>query len=120
MMLAFESAFVSCTDAIEGQIVQVSFDTVPSDFAEEERNTPYVLISRNFEFPDSATVEWHDGRGYDGGAEVTAMTLRRDLMVLKLDRNMEIKVNFHLSQPAFARLTSFLQRMIDDRIATYA
>jgi hypothetical protein len=120
MILAFESPFVSCADAIEGQIVQVTFDTVPSDFAEEERKTPYVLLSRDFEFPDRATVEWHDGRDYDGGAEVAGMTLQRNLVVFKLDRDLEIKVNFQLSQPKFARLTSFLRRMIDDRIATYA
>src|SRR6266542_1714493 len=64
MTLAFEAKFVDCADAIGGEILQVSFDTVPSSRAEDDRCTPYVLISRNFEFPGSATVEWHDGKDY--------------------------------------------------------
>jgi hypothetical protein len=46
MTLAFESRFVSCNDAIGGEILQVNFDTISSIAAEEERETPYVLITR--------------------------------------------------------------------------
>jgi hypothetical protein len=57
MKLAFEATFVDCGDAIGGEILQLSFDTIPSNLDADQRRTPYVLISRNFEFPDSATVE---------------------------------------------------------------
>ncbi len=77
MTLAFEAKCVDCADAIDGEILQLSFDTVPEGYDEEERRTPNFRISRDFEFPDPATVEWHDGRDYDGGAEILSGTLSR-------------------------------------------
>jgi len=62
----------------------ISFDTVPKSQDEENRRTPYALISRNCEFPDPATIEWHDGQDYDGGAEIVAVNLRRDRISIKL------------------------------------
>ena len=116
MTLAFEAKYVSCVDAIEGKILQVNFDTVPASHDEDERSTPYVLISRNFEFSDSATIEWHDGHDYDGGAEIVSMTLSRGRVLIKLDPELDFNVAFRLSDKKFAKLTSFLRRMIDDRI----
>ena len=116
MTLAFEAKFVDCADAIGGEILQVRFDTVPSSHDEDERCTPYVLISRNFDFPDSATVEWHDGKDYDGGAEITSVSLKRDRVCIKLERDLGFEVAFHLQDRKFARLRTSLKRMIDDRI----
>lgn len=116
MTLAIEAKYVSCVDAIEGKILQVNFDTVPASHDEDERSTPYVLISRNFEFSDSATIEWHDGHDYDGGAEIVSMTLSRGRVLIKLDPELDFNVAFRLSDKKFAKLTSFLRRMIDDRI----
>jgi len=119
MTLAFESRFVSCNDALGGEILQVNFDTVSSSAAEEERQTPHVLISRNFEFTDATTIEWHDGHDYDGGAEIIAATLERNRILLELDQGIRIEVTFRLSARKFARLTSFLTKMIDERVLNY-
>ena len=116
MTLAFEAKFVNCADAIDGEILQVSFDTVQESQDEDERSTPYVLIGRNFEFPGSATIEWLDGHDYDGGAEIVSMTLRRDRVSIKLDRELDFDVTFRVADKKFAKLTSFLRRMIDDCI----
>ena len=116
MTLTFEAKFVDCADAIGGEILQVSFDTVASNHAEDERCTPYVLISRNFEFADSATIEWHDGKDYDGGAEITSVSLKRDRVSIRLDRELGFEVAFHLQDRKFAQLRTSLKRMIDDRI----
>src|SRR6266511_4023311 len=101
MKLAFEAKFVDCCDAIGGEILQLSFDTVPSNHDADERCTPYVLISRNFEFPDSATVEWHNGKDYDVGAEITSVSLKRDRVSIKLDRELGFEVAFHLHDRKF-------------------
>ena len=116
MKLAFEAKFVDCVDAIGGEILQLTFDTVPSSHDEDERCTPYVLISRNFEFPGSATVEWHDGKGYDGGAKVRSLIMQRDRLFIKLDRDLELEVAFRVPDKKFATLKSFLSRMIDARV----
>src|SRR5436190_909872 len=97
-------------------MLQVSFDRVSPSHDEDERDTPYVLIGRNFEFPDSATVEWHDGQDYYGGAEITSMCLQRNRVSIKLDRDLELDVTFRVSDKKFAKLKSFLRRMIDDRV----
>lgn len=116
MTLAFHAKFVSCADAIGGEILQVSFDTVPASSEEIEQRTPYVLISRNFEFPGPATIEWHDGNDYDGGAEIISMTLQRDRVSIILDQELDIDVTFRLPDKRFAKLTSFLKSMIGDRV----
>ena|SRR5919109_2337203 len=116
MTLAFEAKFVDCCDAIGGEILQVSFDTVSPNDDEDERSTPYVLISRNFEFRGSASVEWHDGQDYDGGAEITSMFLQRNRVSIKLDRDLELDVAFRVPDKKFVKLKSFLRRMIDDRV----
>jgi len=66
MTLAFDAKKIDCADALRGEILQVSFDTPLEDQGKDQRNTPYLLISRNFEFSDSATIEWHNGHDYAG------------------------------------------------------
>ena len=116
MTLAFKAKFVSCSSAIGGEILQVCFDTMPRSKDEDERDTPYVLISRNFEFPESATVEWHDGSDYDGGAEIVLVRLTRERVLIKLDRQLEIDVSIGIGDRRFAQLSSYLRRMLDESV----
>lgn len=116
MTVAFDARVVDCADAMGGEILQVIFDAAPEGQDEGARSTPYVLISRNFEFPDSATIEWHDGHDYDGGAEIVSMTLRRTRISIQIDQGTGFDVAFRLPAKEFTRLRSFLKRMIDDRI----
>jgi hypothetical protein len=116
MTLAFDATRVDCADALDGEILQVSFDTAPEDQDEDERSTPYVLISRNFEFSDSATIEWHDGQDYDGGAEIVSATLRRARISIRVDRELDFEVAFRLPDNKFRKLTSFLRRMLDGSV----
>jgi hypothetical protein len=76
-----------------------------------------VIIWRNFEFPDSATIEWYDGHDYDGGAEILAVTLKRTRITLCVNRELNFEVTFHLPDKKFKKLTSFLRKMMDDRIS---
>jgi hypothetical protein len=110
--LAFEAKFVGCADAIGGEILQVCLDTMPTSEDENERTTPYVLISRNFELPGSAAIEWHNGDDYDGGAEIISTILTRDRILIKLDRDLDLDVGFRIADRKFARLTSYLGRMV--------
>ena len=114
MNLIFDAKFVYCGDAMDGEILQVSFDTISETQHEDERSTPYVLISCNFEFSDSATIEWYNGSDYNGGAEIVDLTLSRTRISIKLDSGLVINIAFHLSDKEFAQLTSFLRRIIDD------
>ena len=118
MVLRFDAQFVSCSNAGGGDILQISFDTMLKSDEEDKRRTPYVLISRNFEFAGSATIEWHDGHDYDGGAEITSLRLSRECISIRVDQGLDFEVTFRLPAVKFDRLTSFLRRMIDaDRIS---
>jgi hypothetical protein len=114
--LAFKASSVRCSSAIGGEILQVSFDTMPVSRDEDERDTPYVLISRNFEFPGAATIEWHDGSDYDGGAEIVLVTLTRERALIKLDRDLEIDVSFGIGDRRFEQVRSYLRRMLDEGV----
>jgi hypothetical protein len=117
MTLVFDATRIDCADALGGEILQVNFDTTPGDKDEDQRSTPYILISRNVEFPDSATIEWYDGHDYDGGAEILAVTLKRTRITLCVNRELNFEVTFHLPDKKFKKLTSFLRKMMDDRIS---
>ncbi|MEA3212444.1 MAG: hypothetical protein QOE70_5501 [Chthoniobacter sp.] len=120
MTLAFRAKYVSCADAIGGEILQVCFDTVRESEDITERSTPYVLISRNFEFPDSPTIEWHDGTDCDGGAEIASLTLTRDRASMKLDRDLDIDVSFCIGDRGFGKLKTYLRRMLDAAVFSAA
>ena len=96
MTLVFDATRIDCAGALGGEILQVNFDTAPEDQDEAQRSTPYVIISRNFEFPGSAAIEWHDGHDYDGGAEILAVTLKRARITLCVNRKLNFEVTFHL------------------------
>lgn len=116
MRLAFHATFLDCTEAIGGDLLQVSFDTVEFDADEDARQTPYVLISRLFEFPGRATIEWHDGSDHDGGAEIVEAMLRRTGVSIRLNRPLEIEVGFHVSDREHEELRSFLASMLGKRL----
>lgn len=117
MPLTFEATVVSCDDAIDGEILLVKFDTLPENQDEEERRTPYVLLMQNFEFSGAATIEWHDGRGYDGGADILAVSLKRTRISIRLRRAMDIDMTFRIADREFAKLASYLRRMMPDCIS---
>ena len=57
MTIAFEAKYVDCGDAIDGEILQVTFDSVAESEDWKNRRDPYVLIGQNFEFPGTPTIE---------------------------------------------------------------
>jgi len=116
MTLAFKARFVSCADAIDGDLLQVTFDTKPRNEDEDGRCTPYVLLSCNFEFPGPSTIEWHDGTDYDGGAKIIALILTRDRVLIKLDQDLDIDVSFRIGDRRFAKLSSCLKKMLDEDV----
>jgi hypothetical protein len=111
MTLAFAATSVRCANAIDGEIFQVTMDTVADGADKEERRTPYLLVGRNFEFPGPPSIEWHDGHDYDGGGRITAVTVRRDGISIELDRKRELNVTFTLSEAEHRKLQFFFKRI---------
>ena len=118
MPLSFEATAIVWGDAIDGELLQVCFDTAAAVRDEAERCTPYVLILRNFEFPGAATIEWYDGQDYDGGADIASVSLSRTRVAITLRRGMDIEVTFRITEKEFTRLKTCLTRMIDGLICS--
>ena len=116
MTLAFKAKFVRCADAIDGEILQVTFDTAGQSEDEDERTTPCVLLSQNFEFPGPATIDWHDGSDYNGGSEIRSVVLTRDRVLINLDCGLDIDVKLSIADSRFAKLSSYLRKMLDDGV----
>ena len=98
------------------EILQVCFETQRQSGDETKRSTPYVLVSRNFEFSGPVTIDWHDGINYDGGAEIVSLTLTRDRASMKLDRGLDIEVSFCVGERRFKKLNAYLRRMLDETV----
>jgi len=84
-MIRFDAKVVSCTKALGGDILQVLFDSEERD-DEDNRQSPYVLLGRCYEFPGQPTVEWYDGSAYDGGEQIRSIQLKRDSVAITVDR----------------------------------
>jgi hypothetical protein len=107
-IIQFTAATVQCSEAIDWENVQVNFDTMDSTFDEENRTTPYLLISANFEFSERVQIEYHDGKDY-GGDSLNRIDLWRDRVFAISGRGCEFDISFELSDEAFAELREYLK-----------
>ena len=118
MNLSFQALYVNCSNAMDGEIQQVIFDTIRDDPDAEEyiRKSPYVLISRNFEFSGESTIEWHDGNDDEGGASISSVLLESKRIFVILDKQGTIEITFHLNDKQFEELKKHLRNMLVSRL----
>ncbi|MFZ4776664.1 MAG: hypothetical protein ACOYM3_14935 [Terrimicrobiaceae bacterium] len=114
MNLSFFAPFVDCTNAMDWEIQQVVFDTVRDDPDAEEytRKSPYVCISRNFEFPGAANIQWHDGNDNENGDSIRSTALELDRIFIILGKEGTIEITFHLNDRQFEELERYLRNML--------
>jgi len=107
MTITFEAKFVHCSEAIGGELLQVTFDSV--DLKDEElRKTPYVLLGQSFEFPSPPTIEWHDGNEYDGGG-IQSILLFRNAVRIVTDTGTGFGITFSISNDLYSKLVEYLR-----------
>lgn len=106
--IQFTAATVQCSEAIDWEIVQVNFDTMGPSFDEENRTTPYLLISANFEFSEHVQIEYHDGKDYAGDS-LNRIDLWRDRIFAISGRGCEFDIAFDLSDEEFAEVREYLK-----------
>ena len=109
--IAFKVKYIDCTEAIDGEILQVTFDSAADSQDWKHRRDPYVFIGQNFEFPGAPTIEWHDGNDYDGGAEVLKVSLTHTNLVIDTDKEIDFSLTLFISGREFSRLLNFLTRI---------
>jgi len=106
--MQFTAATVQCTEAIDWEIVQVNFDTMDPGFDEENRTSPYMMISANFEFNTTVQVEFHDGNEYSGD-KLDRIKLWRSRVFAISKRGHEFDITFEISEGAFIELRKYLK-----------
>ena len=109
--IEFTAATVECSEAIDWEIVQVNFDTMDSGFDEENRTSPYLMISANFEFSSRVQIEYHDGEDYAGDSLDRIQLWRRRVLAFS-DRGHEFDIAFELSDDAFLELRQYLKVLL--------
>ena len=107
-VIHFTATTVECSEAIDWEIVQVSFDAGKPGIEETGRTSPYLLISANFEFGDEVQIEFHDGKDYNGDS-VTSIDLWRDRVLLISGSGCEFDIVFNISDDALTKLRKFLK-----------
>ena len=102
----FIASEVEYTEAIDGEIIQLSFDKDP-DQDPLDRNKCYFMVSWNYEFPGKPTVEWHDGKTDDGGAEFLNYKLTKNLFELITINNIKFKTQHNCKEETFVQIENF-------------
>ncbi len=82
-----------------------------SSFDEENRISPYLMISANFEFSNRIQVEFHDGKDY-AGDKLYRIELWRSRVVAISERGHEFNIAFEISDAAFAKLREYLKVLL--------
>ncbi len=114
-LIRFKAVSVNCGEAIDYQIVEVTFDSTKDDpYADyQERDAPYLTLSVNFEYEeedqDGVQLDFHDGQEDDGGYGVNEIELWRDRVRVVASNGPEFDIGFELSKKAFTRLRKFLK-----------
>ena len=107
----FNAVTVKCCEAIDWELVQVTFDTEAADFDEENRTSEYLLLSANFEFGNDVQMEFHDGDDYDGD-RLEKVDLWRNRAIAVSVRGYECDVRFDLADDAFCELRKYLKVLL--------
>ena len=111
--IAFIASEVVYNEAIDGEIVQVSFDEDP-DQDPFNRTKCYLMISQNYEFPGSPTVEWHDGKEYGGGLEVLDYKLTNEVFELTTNDGLKFSIQHDCQEDIYIQIKKFLQREFEN------
>ena len=109
MRINFDAIKVEYNEAIDGEIVQVTFD---EDDTEDpfKRTKRYICISQNYEFPGKPAIELHDGKDYDGGSEVLNCSLTNNIFELETTNGLRFRIHHNCSNEVLVNIQKFLQR----------
>lgn len=109
--IEFTATRVDCVEAIDWEIFQVTFDSMGPDFDEENRTSPYLIISANFEFGRRVQMEYHDGEDYAGDSLDRIQLWQRRVHVVSRG-GYEFDIAFELSDEAFLKLREYLKVLL--------
>jgi hypothetical protein len=110
MKIKFHATKVSYTEAIDGEIVQVTYE-------EDENDDPhnpaklYLHISASYEFGSPVpTAQWFDGSNEDGGAIIESFSVGKNLAQIQVKNSHNFNVTYDDNPSVTNKIRSFLAR----------
>jgi hypothetical protein len=121
MNLLFHAKEVTYSEALGGDIVQVSFQEEPDpdiDYGKKGAPLPpvikYVLISANYEFSGIKHVEWCDGEEFDGGQSIRKVEITKTRLKLVVVNGFNFEVTFNTDEITFQKIVAFLSDVMGE------
>jgi hypothetical protein len=112
MHIEFTARNVSYNEAVDGEIVQVSFEE-DGDDDPIEPSKYYFHISVNYEFPPILpSLEWFDGSKCDGGGNIIKYKLNRNSLQLWLDNGMSFDMHFEIKEVMLNDINEFITNVL--------
>jgi hypothetical protein len=116
MHLEFYAQEVHYAEALDGDIIQASFQEYPDpeiDYNKGDFKLPppvkRIFFSVNYEFPPcSIHVEWCDGDDEDGGELIKEIELTNRSLKIVLKNNYSFNVSFKTDDITFQKIKLFL------------
>jgi len=112
MHIKFTAHDVSFREAIDGEIVQISFE----EDGDDDPISPskyYFHISVNYEFPPIIpSVGWFDGSESNGGATILNYKIDRNSIQLWLDNDMSFDIDFKIEDTLFNDIYNFITNLL--------
>jgi hypothetical protein len=111
MKIKFEAQKVSYSEALDRDIIQISFEQKDSDDL-IDNPYKYLMISVNYEFPPcTPTVEWCDGEDFNGGSEIENYQMNENSLQLNLKDNVSFDISFNTDLKTIEDIKNFLAKI---------
>jgi hypothetical protein len=114
--ITFTAKDVHYGEAIGGELVQLTFDENPGDDS-MCRTARYFMVSHSYEIPGGPTLEWYNGRDYDGGSDIVKYIFTQDIFEVWLENDIHFTIQHHCSNHVFSRIETFLESLYPGKSA---
>lgn len=116
--ISFKANKVSFQEANGGDIIQILFNEEIAENQSDDPNSiskPYFLITQDYEFPSKPTIEWFDGKDFDGGADLRGYNFTACFFEVKLSNGLMFSIEHACSQKVFNKIDTFLKNEFPNR-----
>ncbi|MFZ5392194.1 MAG: hypothetical protein ACOZAR_03265 [Patescibacteria group bacterium] len=116
--ISFKANEVSYQEENGGDIIQIIFNEEITENQSDELNSiskPYFSISQDYEFSSKPTIEWFDGKDFDGGADLKGYNFTACLFEVKMSNGLLFSIEHACSQKVFKKIDAFLKNEFPNR-----
>lgn len=114
MNISFIAKEVEYTEALDGDIIQISFDEDPSGDP-FNKTTSCIVIQQNYEFPNGLSFQWNDGNNNEGASDIFSYVITNEVLELKTTDGLYFKIKHNCKKETLKQIVEFLEREITSR-----